>query len=87
MRVIIEGTITPSTFLAYGERRTVERTPFVDKLVRRGFATVIEELQDVKQTPSKREARAKKDTPAVTGAELAAEGGLSPNAQAFIAGR
>lgn len=81
MRVIIEGTITPSTFLAYGERRTVERTPFVDKLVRRGFATVIEELPDARQDLPKREPRAKKkDTPAVTGAELA-EAWLVPDAR------
>lgn len=42
-QVTIEGSaITPSTFLPAGERRTVERTDFVEKLIAKGYVTVIE---------------------------------------------
>lgn len=43
MRVTIEGTVTPSVHLGKGERRTVERTEFVDKLIARGYVSVITE--------------------------------------------
>lgn len=35
--ITVEGTETPSTFLAAGERRSVARTEFIDKLIRGGF--------------------------------------------------
>lgn len=41
--VTLEGTITPSTFLGRGARLTVERTPYIDKLIRRGFVRVVTE--------------------------------------------
>lgn len=41
-RVTLEGSITPSTFLARGKRMTVERTEFIDKLIRKGFVNVVE---------------------------------------------
>ena len=41
-RVTVEGSITPSTFLARGKRMTVERTPFIDKLIRRGYLDVVD---------------------------------------------
>lgn len=40
-RVTLEGSITPSTFLARGKRMTVERTEFIDKLIRRGYVNVV----------------------------------------------
>lgn len=40
-RVTLEGSITPSTFLARGARVTVERTPYVEKLIRKGYVVVI----------------------------------------------
>ncbi|ASU00805.1 hypothetical protein NTR1_43 [Nocardia phage NTR1] len=40
-RVTIEGSITPSTFLARGARLTVERTSYIDKLISRGYVTVV----------------------------------------------
>lgn len=41
--ITIEGTITPSVVLDRGERITVERTTFVDALLRRGFVKIIAE--------------------------------------------
>lgn len=40
-RVTLEGSITPSTFLARGKRMTVERTEFINKLIRRGYVNVV----------------------------------------------
>ena len=42
-RITVEGTITPSTFLAAGDRRTVTRTAFVEKLIAKGFIRVVED--------------------------------------------
>lgn len=42
-RITVEGTITPSTFLAAGARRTVTRTAFVEKLIGKGFIRVVDE--------------------------------------------
>lgn len=42
-RITVEGTITPSTFLAAGDRRTVTRTAFVEKLISKGFIRVVED--------------------------------------------
>jgi hypothetical protein len=41
-RVTIEGSVTPSTYLSRGKRTTVERTPFIDKLIRKGFVNVVQ---------------------------------------------
>lgn len=41
--ITIEGSITPSTELARGERRTVRRTERIDRLISRGFVTVVDE--------------------------------------------
>ena len=40
-RVTLEGSVTPSTFLARGKRMTVERTDFIDKLIRKGYVNVV----------------------------------------------
>ncbi|UPK64899.1 hypothetical protein MYP14_05985 [Rhodococcus pyridinivorans] len=42
-RITVEGTITPSTFLAAGARRTVTRTAFVEKLIGKGFIRVVDD--------------------------------------------
>ncbi|UYP17713.1 hypothetical protein OED52_13635 [Rhodococcus sp. Z13] len=42
-QVVIEGTVTPSTFLATGERRSVSRTGFVEKLIAKGFVRVVDQ--------------------------------------------
>jgi hypothetical protein len=42
--VTIEGSVTPSSHLGRGERRTVERTDFIDKLIRNGYVTVVETI-------------------------------------------
>lgn len=41
MRVTVEGSNTPSTFLARGARVTVERTPYIEKLIRKGYVKVV----------------------------------------------
>ena len=40
-RVTLEGSITPSTFLARGARLTVEHTPYIEKLIRKGYVNVV----------------------------------------------
>lgn len=40
--ITIEGTVTPSTFLPTGERRSVTRSSFVEKLIAKGFVRVVE---------------------------------------------
>lgn len=39
--ITFEGTVTPSTFLSTGERRTVTWTPFIEKLIAKGFVRVV----------------------------------------------
>lgn len=46
-RITIEGSVTPSTFLARGERTTVERSEFIDKLIRKGYVVVVPERMPV----------------------------------------
>lgn len=41
--VTLEGTSTPSTYLARGARKTVERTGYVNKLIRGGYVRVVQE--------------------------------------------
>ena len=41
--VTIEGSLSPSTYLARGQRRTVQRTPDVEKLIAGGFVVVVDE--------------------------------------------
>ncbi|WP_016690867.1 hypothetical protein [Rhodococcus rhodochrous] len=50
-RITVEGTITPSTFLAAGARRTVTRTAFVEKLISKGFIRVVDEPAVVESQP------------------------------------
>lgn len=40
-RVTVEGSLTPSTFLARGARLTVERTSYIEKLIRKGYVVVV----------------------------------------------
>jgi hypothetical protein len=65
-RVTIEGSVSPSTHLPRGERRIVERTDFIDKLVRGGFVNILEYHEDPAPavdaspaTPPKRTRRAR----------------------------
>jgi len=50
-RITVEGTITPSTFLAAGDRRTVTRTVFVEKLIAKGFIRVVEDTAAAEAVP------------------------------------
>jgi hypothetical protein len=45
-RVTIEGSVSPSTYLPRGQRRTVELTDFIVKLARGGYVTIIEHHAD-----------------------------------------
>lgn len=45
-KVTIEGSITPSVVLARGEKRTVALTDRVQRLIDRGFVTLIEHESD-----------------------------------------
>lgn len=49
--VVIEGSLSPSSFLARGDRMEVQRTEFVDKLITGGFVDVISEIEDPEVTP------------------------------------
>lgn len=41
-RITIEGSrVTPTTFLAPGARVTVERTPYISNLIRRGYVDLV----------------------------------------------
>lgn len=42
-RITVEGTITPSTYLATGKRITVDDTAYVRKLIARGYIKIITE--------------------------------------------
>ena len=42
-QVTIEGSLTPSTFLARGERRTVVLTDYVRKLIKKGYVIVVKD--------------------------------------------
>ena len=52
-RVTVEGTITPSTFLATGHRLTIECTPYIEKLIRRGYVKVVSEDAAPAATPER----------------------------------
>lgn len=57
--VTIEGSVTPSVVLSRGRRMTVERTPYIDALIRGGFVVVIEDHGAVPEavlTPEQTEA-------------------------------
>lgn len=64
--ITIEGTVTPSTFLASKERRTVERTEFIDKLIRKGYVKVVPTPDTVKVAATPVEPD-EVELPAVTG--------------------
>lgn len=40
--VTIEGSLTAASVLPRGERKTVERTPYIDKLIRNGFVFIVD---------------------------------------------
>ena len=46
-KVTIVGSQTPSTHLPAGEQRTVERTPFINKLISGGFVNVVRDAAPV----------------------------------------
>ena len=52
-KLTIEGSLTPSAFLARGERRTVQHTPRIDRMVHRGFVVVVDAHDD--DEPAERE--------------------------------
>jgi hypothetical protein len=57
--ITIEGSLSPSSFLARGERRTVQDSDYVQKLIEGGYVTVIEDDDDAEApelTPEEREA-------------------------------
>ena len=61
-KVIVEGSITPSTYLGRGQRATVEHTPTIDMLVARGYITIVAHVPDpvaepVTAQPAKKTAR------------------------------
>lgn len=49
--VVIEGSLSPSSFLARGDRMEVQRSEFVEKLIVGGFVNVISETEDPEITP------------------------------------
>ena len=64
--VTIEGSLTPSVHLARGERKTVQLTPFIQKLIDRGFVNVLGEYHDepaLDEPPAKPARRAKAAPP------------------------
>lgn len=75
-RVQLEGTETPSVFLATGARITVDLTPYIRKLIRGGYVrivsapapkTVIEAMAEVEKTvaDAPRAERIERDEPEV----------------------
>lgn len=53
--VTVEGTLTPSTYLARGQRATVSLTPEVERKVRRGYIKIVK-VHDDELTDTEREA-------------------------------
>lgn len=44
-KVTVEGSrTTPTTYLAAGKRMTVDRSPLLDKMIRRGYVRVVEDV-------------------------------------------
>lgn len=52
MKVTIEGSLTPSVHLATGERATVEKTPFISTMLRRGYVILIENHPEPQPVPA-----------------------------------
>ena len=50
--VTIEGSVNPCADLRRGERRTVELTDWVRKLVRGGYAIIVARHGDPEETPA-----------------------------------
>ncbi|WAB09199.1 hypothetical protein SEA_LITTLEMUNCHKIN_23 [Gordonia phage LittleMunchkin] len=50
-KVTIEGSLSPSTELARGERRTVALTDRVQRLVDRGFVIIVDEHDEPADAP------------------------------------
>ncbi|QHB37329.1 hypothetical protein I5G58_gp027 [Mycobacterium phage BirdsNest] len=50
-KVTIEGSLSPSAYLARGERREVQRDEHVENLIRLGFVNVVDEDGDVEPAP------------------------------------
>lgn len=57
-KVTIEGSLSPSTYLARGERREVQRDQHVDALIAGGYVNVISEEGEVEPTPLPEPAKA-----------------------------
>lgn len=51
-RITIEGTVTPSTYLATGARLTVDRTALIDKMIRNGYVKVVSILPEIITAPA-----------------------------------
>lgn len=50
-QVTVEGShITPSTFLAAGARVTVERTKYIENLIKRGYVNVIQIHEPIRES-------------------------------------
>jgi hypothetical protein len=54
--ITIQGSITPSTYLARGVQTRVERTEFIDKLIRGGFVIVVPEPEPLAEPEPEPEA-------------------------------
>ena len=50
-KVTIEGSLSPSAYLARGERREVQRDEHVENLIRLGFVNVVSEDGEVEPAP------------------------------------
>lgn len=50
-KVTIEGSTSPSTYLARGERIEVQRTDHIERLIKGGFVTVIDEEGHAEPAP------------------------------------
>lgn len=72
-QVTIEGSrTTPSTYLAAGDRITVELTPFVQKMIRSGYVVKVADIPDA--APVKK-AKAAPKPKAAPEPEVIADGG------------
>ncbi|AKF14285.1 hypothetical protein SEA_VINCENZO_23 [Mycobacterium phage Vincenzo] len=60
-KVTIEGSITPSTFLARGARVTVQRTERVERLIKAGFVVEVPDARTDTEREADDQAQAARD--------------------------
>lgn len=49
--ITIEGTVTPSTLLPRGDRMTVSRSSFIEKLIAKGYVRVVDAVDESPAVP------------------------------------